>query len=75
MVFLCPNKKDRELTIFTFPLVCLYSRNTVNVVKHLILISQRTLQVSSYHFPHIHLFIDPRMSKSAVRHFWNLERK
>ncbi len=74
-VFLCPNRKDRELNICTFPLVCLYSRNAVNVVQHLTFISQRTLQVSSYNFSHIHLFIAAGMIKSAVHHFWNLGRK
>ncbi len=53
-VFLCPNRKDRELNICTFSLVCLYSRNAVNVVQ-LTFISQRTLQVSSYNFSHIRL--------------------
>ncbi len=72
-VFLCPNRKDRELNICTFPLVCLYSRNAVNVVQHLMFISQRTLQVSSYHFSH--LFIAAGMIKSAVHHFWDLGRK
>ncbi len=70
-VFLCPNRKDRELNICTFPLVCLYSRNAVNVVQHLTFISQRTLQVSSYHFSH--LFIAAGMIKSAVHHFWEEE--
>ncbi len=74
-VFLCLNRKDRELNICTFPLVCLYSRNAVYVVQHLTFISQRTLQVSSYNFSHIHLFIAARMIKSAVHHFWNLGRK
>ncbi len=75
MVFLCPDRKNRELKICTFTLVCLYSRNAVNVVQHFTLISQRTLQVSSYNFSHIHLFIAARMIKSAVHHFWNLGRK
>ncbi len=73
MGLLCPNRKDRELNICTFPLVCLYSRNAVNVVQHLTFISQRTLQVSSYHFSH--LFIAAGMIKSAVHHFWDLGRK
>ncbi len=75
VVFLCPNRKDRELNICTFPLVCLYSRNAVNVVQHLTFISQRTLLVSSYNFSHIHLFIAARIIKLAVHHFWNLGRK
>ncbi len=47
----------------------------------LMLISQKTavivtvLQISSYSFSHMHLFIAPRMSKSAVHHLWNLGRK
>ncbi len=72
-VFLCPNRKDRELNICTFPLVCLYSRNAVNVVQHLTFISQRTLQVSSYHFSH--LFIAAGMIKSAVHSFLGFGKK
>ncbi len=51
----CAQTEKTELNICTFPLVCLYSSNAVNVVQHLTFISQRTLQVSSYNFSHIRL--------------------
>ncbi len=50
----CAQTEKTDLNICTFSLVCLYSRNAVNVVQ-LTFISQRTLQVSSYNFSHIRL--------------------
>ncbi len=55
--------------------------NAVMCGTALMLVSQKTavivtvLQISSYSFSHMHLFIAPRMSKSAVPHLWNLGRK
>ncbi len=65
---LCPNRKEK-LHIST-GMYCMYSSYAVYVVQHLMLISQKTLQVrlSSCHFSHIHLFI-------AVHHLWDLGRK
>ncbi len=65
---LCPNRKEK-LHIST-GMYSMYSSYAVYVVQHLMLISQKTLQVrlSSCHFSHIHLFI-------AVHHLWDLGRK
>ncbi len=52
---LVPKQKRQRAKHLHCQLVCLYSRNAVNVVQHLTFISQRTLQVSSYNFSHIRL--------------------
>ncbi len=80
MAFLCPNRKDRELESCTIS-IGMSVFNAVMCGTALMLISQKTavivtvLQISSYSFSHMHLFIAPRMSKSAVHHLWNLGRK
>ena len=62
--------KQKRVKRCSSPLMCLYSSNAL--VQHMMLIS---IQVSNYHFSHIHLFISPRMNKSSGHHFWNLGRK
>ncbi len=70
---LCPNR--RKVAHFHW-YVCIQDMQ-LHVVQHLMLISQKTHQVilSSCHFSHIHLYIAPRMSKSAVHHLWDLGRR